>query len=380
MSRFISIPVISGDCFYLENKEGNKLVSALVDGGAGNVQIKGKISVDKYLINIGINKLDVVVATHNDKDHTSGLKLILKNSNIKKENIYLPALWFDRLEDVLSSPKKFFFELLDDISNNQDNENNFQESDCSVENEESTVFDNLEYNELFDEQSIHIFRCPNCRIKLISKKKLNPIQSKKLDEALDALTNILDLYALAKNKNIKIHWFEFDTSNLSFNLASLPIGLSTILVPVNSRYITVPKKRKYRAYYWLQLTMVNKRALVFYHYSGNASALFSSDSLLDFNLPQMNNLLATVPHHGRDTNDSAVLKLIQNRNVIFVRNSHNRKDGKNMSHNYKSYTGDKYCDICFDIKGPISPSQLIEFTAASGGWSLFSSSKKCCCK
>ena len=70
VAKFYALPVKEGDSFVLVRSDA----SILVDGGVANK--------DRWLASLlqsqcGVSKLDIVVCTHNDDDHTGGLVAFL---------------------------------------------------------------------------------------------------------------------------------------------------------------------------------------------------------------------------------------------------------------------------------------------------------------
>ncbi|EPZ52548.1 metallo-beta-lactamase domain protein [Bacteriovorax sp. BAL6_X] len=405
MSKFISIPVNSGDCFFLEGDITSGKVSVLVDAGQGLVD---KTDIDEYLYhNLKISRLDIIIVTHNDRDHSGGIKKILNNNNITKKEVYLPALWFDRVDDAIARPREFFRELLDDISSLKDKEISYSDEECSVIDKEGEEFEDMKpLNDVDESQyeetsvhegislhrktarALHIYKCKSCRQRLISNKKLSKKKLSALNEALGALSEIIEIYSLALEKNLDIRWFDYDkTSDLQGNLSSIDLLTSNPIVrPVNSKYIQVPKIRKHRAYYYIHVNRLNRRSLVFIHRGNGGDVLFCADSLLHFKLPSSSNLLATAPHHGRAANDVALKKLMNTNHfpkVVFVRNSHNMSDGKKISKYFvkRVKSGYKYCDRCFDTNSGnlIRSPQVIKLELVAGAWNVDYTVFQCCC-
>ena len=119
---FLECPLSSGN------------TSVLVDAGKGLV---GKTDIDKFLLyNLKVSHLDIIVVTHNDRDHSGGIRKVLNNDIIIKKEIYLPALWFDRVEDAIDKPTDFFRELLDDITSLKDKEVSYNYDECFVQDED----------------------------------------------------------------------------------------------------------------------------------------------------------------------------------------------------------------------------------------------------
>ena len=102
---FTAIAVGQGDAFFLR-KHG---FTCLVDGGRSRAGFPILFrDVTK------LKSIDVIVCTHNDADHANGV-LGLLESGFPVREVWLPASWVDRLEDIILNPKEFFMELCRDI-------------------------------------------------------------------------------------------------------------------------------------------------------------------------------------------------------------------------------------------------------------------------
>jgi len=389
---FLECPLSSGN------------TSVLVDAGKGLV---GKTDIDKFLLyNLKVSHLDIIVVTHNDRDHSGGIRKVLNNDIIIKKEIYLPALWFDRVEDAIDKPTDFFRELLDDITSLKDKEVSYNYDECFVQDEDGGSFDKevsfknadqshdketfLNENVKLQKKvgrALHIYKCKSCRKRIVGKKKMSNKKLNALNEALAALSEIIEIYSIALEKNLNIRWFEYDkTNDLRGNLASINKLISMpVIRPVNSKYIQLPRMRKYRAYYYIHLNRLNRRSLVFVHEGDGGDILFCADSLLHFDLPYSVNLLATTPHHGRKSNDIGLKKLLnvkQFPKTMLIRNSHNVYDWKKLSSVFVNLKGSpKYCDKCFDTRSGriISLPQVIEVILIGANWCVSTPVNQCNC-
>jgi len=91
MCRFIAIPVGKGDAFYLATKSG----SVLVDGGGSEKTFKKLFQ--KFTEK---NRVDVLIATHNDADHANGVLGFLR-AGLGCEEVWLPGRWAQILPLIL---------------------------------------------------------------------------------------------------------------------------------------------------------------------------------------------------------------------------------------------------------------------------------------
>jgi len=77
--RISFLDVGKGESIFLEFPKGG---TALIDGGEGLGVNMGRLVVSRFLGSRGINKIDLVVATHPHTDHIGGLVTVLKNFKV----------------------------------------------------------------------------------------------------------------------------------------------------------------------------------------------------------------------------------------------------------------------------------------------------------
>jgi hypothetical protein len=111
-ARFIAIRVGQGDAFFIERTD--KL--ALVDGGRSRVGF-----ATQFKKVTGLEYVDILVCTHNDADHALGLLGFLECGFTARE-VWLPASWTDRLDDLLLHPSEFLGELIGNIEESETKE------------------------------------------------------------------------------------------------------------------------------------------------------------------------------------------------------------------------------------------------------------------
>lgn len=103
--RFVAIAVGKGDAFFFNR--GDR--SALIDGGGSEKKFPAqfqKATNQKHV--------DYLICTHNDNDHAKGL-IGLLNSSCSVREVWLPASWTPRLNDMINEPDDFYIELIQKI-------------------------------------------------------------------------------------------------------------------------------------------------------------------------------------------------------------------------------------------------------------------------
>ena len=104
--QFIAIGVAQGDAFFRECEEG---FTALIDGGRS---VGGFPS--QFQRATKCDRVDVFVCTHNDADHANGIIGFLE-AGLGCNEVWLPASWTERLEDLLLRPGDFTGELVQNV-------------------------------------------------------------------------------------------------------------------------------------------------------------------------------------------------------------------------------------------------------------------------
>jgi hypothetical protein len=380
LDRFVSLKVGQGDSFYLKRGEH----SILVDGGLAEKGISKFFKKGKEQV-ILENKINILVCTHNDKDHANGILGFLRNEELFCDEVWLPGIWTSRLKDILTRPSLFLNELIYNIADSyptydlaslgdfysddkmQPDNRNEPEEYVQLEELYSELEASLEKNyDIHDVAQFHrgfyLLRLPTSNIELFV-------------EAINAAKLIKDIAIAAFQKGANIKWFEYHEYQCSG-------GKEGILEPVNSKEIsTADKVKKRGALEYLALSMANRQSLVFHSpSSSNAPAvLFSADSNFKFKqtIPCSHGMIITASHHGSKSNSNCYY-LYENasskhQNSIWV-----RSDGCFRSRPGPWYlkipSTQRYCTRCSpDFKSP----QNIEFNANKSEW--HSSSIACTC-
>jgi len=103
--RFVALPVGQGDAFFLQRGQ----FTVLVDGGRSTNQFP-RMFQDM----LNRRSVEVLVCTHNDADHAKGVLGFLE-SRLRCNEVWLPGLWGDRLDDLVARPDKFVEQLMDEL-------------------------------------------------------------------------------------------------------------------------------------------------------------------------------------------------------------------------------------------------------------------------
>ncbi len=382
IDRFIALPVGQGDAFFYQRDS----LTILVDGGRGEKNFPNL--VDKHL---KIGKIDIIICTHNDADHTNGLIGLLnpEQKGIEIGEVWLPGSWSYKLKELLEDPDNFFIELAKDVS--------------EISNEELSTFENptISFQEVDQYEEINnelLSRSCNQNIQLAYKlysnlfRILEPSswlsQPKRRNlwlSAINAAGRIRKIAIFAYARELKVRWFDFN----EFKLQGKPSGGEQgNLEPVNACETSL-RTIKISALKYLYLTECNKKSLVFLapEDSNNPGVLFTADS--DFKLFNIQHLsptlsmIVTTPHHGSDNNEKAYEVINSwhenSSSIIWV-----RSDGMYRSRPGKSFlsvSGQKLCTICRSSSNQTK--QAVKLSHSQSGlvkWFWDSNVRTCQCK
>jgi len=369
-ARFVALPVAQGDAFLFE-REGRRV---LVDGGKSSRIILNLLATEK------VEHIDVLVCTHNDKDHAEGVAALLESDAVSVGEVWLPGRWSERLVDMCRSAPDFVHEL-----------------DRSVANTKVTDLDDS-ISELEDQRPARPSSAPdpgNGGSDAIdaASELLDAIDSldepnrpflewawwpggfgrerwKLWVECLTAADRIRRIAKGARDGGARIRWFDYE----EFSRTGKPSGgIPNLLLPVNAVEIT-PRLAKTRvtALDFLRLSVANRESLVFHAPApqGGGDVLFSADSDLAFALPPMGVAIVTSPHHGSDANSSAYVAVKRlGAKVTWV-----RSDGRFQKRPGQSYLQQKGAAYCTRCRGSTSPGQAVRFeentSSAAATWAV----------
>ena len=382
--RFVALPVGQGDAFFLQRDD----FTVLVDGGRSE-----KCFPEQFWDYINLDQIDVLVCTHNDADHARGVLGFLKRkSKLSCSEVWLPALWTNRLDDILNNPREFVWELAEEIERS-DPDTSLEamgsflsgEKDMDPSNkwdpdgrdgpgptelsytlglEEDTDFDGW-----IDVRSVHWF--PELYF-----PKLSP-RLQLFFEALIAAKNIRKIAKKCCNHGVPIRWFEYSRK-------SKRGGCKGLLEPLNAIEVARSRFSRLSALKFLALTTANRESLTFCSPRSDAfpGVIFAADSDLGFpqRIPWQPGMIVTAPHHGADANKAAYTRPYsencKNSHLIWV-----RSDGNYKTRPCSDYLSQRqrYCTICRGVNPP-KPKQSVEFTANGGIWSKATGVRSCKCK
>ncbi|HIE0707652.1 TPA: MBL fold metallo-hydrolase [Serratia marcescens] len=398
MDKFIAIDVGQGDAFFLE-RDGKFI---LVDGGSGRKNFTKKF--DKA---VGNYNLDIIVCTHSDSDHISGLIGFFESGRTSNE-LWLPGTWTYRIGDVIENPKLFAEELSDNItafdSQKLDSQRAFLERIGDIfshtlrgdeeykHKKPSTTYNPLHVTSRTSREPLYIINVDVIvseyanSIKTLKNVSNEILKTKKGTEqslyknAINTVIKIVELIGLGYKSKAKIRWFEY-----SKNQCDVGMHGEKFLYSLNSLEINEFKQKSISALYFAALTKANVESLVFYSPCSHSDAgvLFSGDS--DYSFPfNTNNIsdnsLITSPHHGSESNANAylVLSIKSTPETILVRSDSSQPKNGRPGSSYISFTKNRYCTKCRESKKPKSP---LKFKIPdSGKWTALKNTNKCTCK
>lgn len=389
-SFFMALPVAAGDAFYLR-RDG---LHILVDGGRSQSALPKLIKS-----HLNTQHLDVVVCTHNDSDHANGILGLLCSGDVSIQEIWLPASWTLRLDDLVRNPTRFFAEVARDIDTLENPEslesyaeNSRQESRDQIARAEYEEKDMETWLvEIFERDELERQRSElDLQMLLHHPWGLYPCNPYRLIgfadtwrirlwmESLKAGQRIKEIFETALDCGVNIRLFKFSANNPRG-------GLPGNFEPVNCLECSRFRKYPITALSYLALTTSNRESLVFYApeclEDSNPAVLFSADSNIGFGLSHINrpsnNLLVTAPHHGSESNKRAyqsVRSWIDANNVIWV-----RSDGKYKTRPGTTFKQQPYrvCTICNPACHPKSP---IAFHSVGSSWCYSRVKHHCSCR
>lgn len=358
MDRLWALP-IKGEAFLL--RRGGH--SVLVDGGWDGKVLASSIAAHAP----DIQKLDVVVCTHADKDHAGGLATLLKHWNVNGPGdntaqarigqMWLPGSWVDVLPELMLKPHIFgknlirsldeFAEEFSELSAYDDDEfdshldavvsreRSFSKGAQSDRYESESGSENIDFDstEPVDEPewfnvlrdrfdaialsrplALKTFRSCTNRIRYRrSRGRISPAMSRYWLGLVDAASNIRAIAEQAIEYRIRIRWFDFDSFTQTHVARG---GIRDFLVPLNSiEQAPIPTAS---LSYIAKLSPINEASLAFFAPPApeRLGVVFCGDSPLGNGSTYKKSffaglskpgypIVATAPHHGSENNKIA---------------------------------------------------------------------------
>jgi metallo-beta-lactamase superfamily protein len=376
-ARFLALPVNQGDAFVIERDH----LRAMVDGG--NSKRQAAVLLKRL---VSDRHLDVVVCTHNDKDHAEGIRGLLESQTFSVAEVWLPGRWTDRLIDLCRYEGEFFRELVQQVGDTdaatlEDFAEEF--SDPLTRDGGGTAGDNREEempsgedNELLDAIDRALDEPPWRWWSWSSW----PTQSLWAD-AIHAAERIRAIAIAARNAGCHLRWFDHELFRRGIQVHG---GRQLFLLPTNSVEIASrPRRARLSALSYLALSVANRESLVFRSPEDDDApgVLFTADSDLAFSdraLKVHEGDLVTAPHHGSGNNANAyavVERLAGDCETL----KWIRSDGRFRARPGQQYLARKAQAICTRCRGSSAVEQCIELTGANGTWTALPSVHACHC-
>ncbi|SEB27567.1 MBL fold metallo-hydrolase [Paenibacillus sp. 276b] len=393
MPKFIAFKFKNnGESFYIETIVNKRKKTVLVDGGEG-----GAIS-NHFMNAVRRDRVNVVVCTHQDKDHATGIHAFL--SEYKCDEVWLPAEWgylygyfFNKSAPDITKTFNSLISLIREFESGE------QESVFTIKDFEAYIFRKLRLmNELihsFDEYDLTEFSNQDS---LISRETSMILQLSQLSftnlskgaagwisETIGHYKSIVRIAHIALENDIPIRWFQYQRD------VPLKIHKNDPLIALNSKEILRLRRYPSPNQFFLQLasqarqTVMNERSLVFStNWKENKKIppiLFNADSNLDgeeVNKAKFKRgMIITVPHHGSKNNIDAFNRIkekIESHRINrtkWVKSYHNNValDSWYLEHLLAIKRGTKrYCTRC--------ENEHIEFKLVKREWKRIKTKKR----
>ncbi|HBP6016939.1 TPA: MBL fold metallo-hydrolase [Pseudomonas aeruginosa] len=106
MEKLIALP-IKGESFLL--RRAGKTV--LVDGGYNSLELSRALKAHAP----DLQKIDIVVCSHADRDHAGGLINLISTSGLSVGEFWLPGTWGDSIPELINDPESTVSGLLSEL-------------------------------------------------------------------------------------------------------------------------------------------------------------------------------------------------------------------------------------------------------------------------
>lgn len=318
MKRITALPV-TGEAYLLEYL-GKRI---LVDGGYTGAALASAL---KKQLGETMIHMDIVVCTHSDIDHAGGLTSLLDQPDVKVAEFWLPGSWKEAILDLVENTEVFYKELIEEVKEGGslkaisgddpekvDRELRKLTSDVTIPEVDVLIKEGRRLNlrpSSSDRKTTAAARAKQA-IRKISKDGSVCLRAIDL---IDTAERIRKIALSANDKRVPVRWFDYLTYSKHRNSS----GGEHFLIPLNAKELLEPPALvgfKYRRF--ISLSRANRESLVYLSSGDDAhvEVLFCGDSPLgdgpkytqSFLLGKSTKkpLIATVPHHGANSNAMA---------------------------------------------------------------------------
>lgn len=390
--EFTAISVSWGDAFLY--KRGSTTI--LVDGGEDDDRIINHLKGT-------VDRIDILVVTHNDSDHTSGIVGLLEARPHIVRELWLPAHWTFEVDSLLVSPCTYFREkarqygeLAGDVEALRIFENETIDEPAPEPEAQEPAPEDEPGRPRIDGRHLTAVspafpkglrsviwmnavnldrRIKDCPTYLDRFSPADPVAARLYKRAVPKMTNIYRLLVLALKKRIPVRWFDVRAFQSSRKANG---GVRGTLVPLNSQecHTLRPLNPNTPAKRVVQLTTENRTALVFYapESAEHPGVLFTSDAglavqqkeLLSHGAPK-ESMVVTVPHHGsKDSANVSVYGKVETWHVNPGKLIWVRSDGRDSSRPTPAYIGVKgsrFCTLC-----KVGSGQTVKLSSSGMTW------------
>ncbi|MBR8248462.1 MBL fold metallo-hydrolase [Burkholderia cenocepacia] len=317
MKRITALP-IKGESYLLEYV-GKRV---LVDGGYTGAALAPVLK--KQLGGPNVH-LDVVVCTHSDNDHAAGLTTLLDQPGITASEFWLPGSWKESVKELVEETELFYKGLVKEI---KDVDGDHIETLSAEENEKiDCELAKLTSDVLFsDEGDPGGTGCtlelrpakPDTKTTSAAKAKQSirragkaPAITRRAMDLIDTAERIRKIAVSVNDKGVPVRWFDY----LAYSKDRIATGGEDFLTPVNAKELREPPTLSgFALRRFIALSRANRESIVFLSSGDDAhvDVMFCGDSPMGDGPRYANSflsgkrthgpLIATVPHHGADSN------------------------------------------------------------------------------
>lgn len=332
--KITALSVKKGDSFLLYSPSS----TILVDAGQNKKHILQLLKQEQ----IKKNHINLIVCTHYDADHISGILSILESQKYTFDEIWLPeilgSLSYTLSEDLISILRRLReIDSVDRLTRNAPESNTIEENTRIPEDSPIRLasLDNI----------LQARYCPfafeDVLFDLLRHESSSTIPIQAMHTNMWAALGIVHS---ALSSGACVRWFKY---RQSLTNRAYGFGMSAL----NSTETGLTRYSPDVFLYWLYLTTKNVESLVFkFSCDQHPDILFCADSNLSFTSTPINlknNSVVTAPHHGSDSCNGAY-NLINGSNLIYVRSdqSQSKRPGRGFLNQ-----PNRYCTICRN-RGP----------------------------